>query len=73
MSKLSGTTYVTLPIGTSIELYTNICPKMGEEFRVIHIDTKKVVHKARVTGFDDHSRKTPQPLRVYEVRAVIIE
>lgn len=73
MSKPEGTTAVVFPIGTPIEFYSNSRPRKGQVIDIRHIDTKKVIQRARVTGFEDHSRKNPQPLKVYEVRAVITE
>jgi hypothetical protein len=51
--KIQATTYVICPIGTTIELYTEVKPTMGQEFDIRHIDTKKVVQRAKVTKFED--------------------
>ena len=69
MSKLVGTTAMVLPVGTPVEFCTLVLPRVGEEFKIIHVRTKKAVHRAKVTGFE--SKKSPQLLTVYEVRAVI--
>ena len=73
MNNIIATTYVALPVGTCIELYTNTRLREGQIFKIHHINTKKVVHKARVTGIEDRSRSTPQPLLVFLVRAVVIK
>jgi hypothetical protein len=71
MKKIEAYTYVTCPVGTTIELHQNIRPKIGQTFDVLHIDTKKVVNKARVLSVEDLSRKNPQPLLVYRISAKI--
>jgi hypothetical protein len=53
MSKVQATTYVICPIGITIELYTEARPAIGEEFDIRHIETKKVVQRARVTKCED--------------------
>jgi hypothetical protein len=71
MSKIQATTFVICPVGTTIELYTNDRPKIGEILKIRHIDTKKVVQEARVESVEDKSTATPQPLKVFRVIARI--
>jgi hypothetical protein len=70
MNKIAATTYVICPIGTTIELYTGARPTIGQEFDIRHIDTKKVVQRARVTSFEDANWNTRK--KHYHVLAEII-
>jgi hypothetical protein len=70
MSKITATTYVLIPIGTTIELYTEARPTVGQEFDIRHIDTKKVVQRAKVTKFEDANWNTRR--KHYHVFAEII-
>ena len=57
MNKLKATTYVICPIGTTIELYTDQQPAIGEAFNIRHIDTKKIIQKATVKSVEEISQK----------------
>lgn len=57
MSRIQATTFVICPIGTTIELYTNHKPAIGQEFDVRHIDTKKIVQRAKVTKIAEAGSK----------------
>lgn len=65
--KIKATTYVICPTGTPIELYQNRRPETGQVFDIRHIETKKVVQRAKVTGVDQLQPKW------FRVRAVITE
>lgn len=67
MSKIYATTYVICSVGTPIELYQSDKPKIGQLFDIRHINTKKIVQRAKVVGFDQLGPKW------FCVRAVITE
>jgi hypothetical protein len=67
MKKIRATTAVICPIGTPIDSYQDQRPKIGETFDIHHVRTKKIVQRARVTGFDQMAKN------YFHVRAVIVE
>jgi hypothetical protein len=71
VKKITATTAVICPIGTTIELYTPARPAIGQEFDITHIDTKKVVQRAKVTKFEDAKWNTRR--KHYRVLAEIIK
>lgn len=71
MRKIEATTFILCPIGTTIELYTAAKPAIGQEFDIKHIDTKKVVQRAKVTQFEDANWSTRR--KHYRVLAEIIK
>jgi hypothetical protein len=70
VKKITATTAVICPIGTTIELYTHVKPSIGQEFDITHIDTKKVVQRAKVTKIED---AWTTPRKNYRVLAEIIK
>ncbi len=68
---IQATTYVICPVGTTIELYTEVKPAIGQEFDIKHIDTKKVVQRARVRKFEDANWNSRR--KHYRVFAEIIK
>lgn len=70
MSTIKATTAVICPVGTTIELYTEHKPTRGETFDIRHVDTKKIVQRAKVTQFDDANWNTKR--KHYHVLAEII-
>lgn len=70
--KIRATTAVMLPVGTPIEQYgVDKKPRIGYTFDIYHIDTKKVVLRARVVGISPVEH--PRYGKSYTVRSVIIE
>ena len=70
MSRIKAYTCVICPAGTTIELYTNTRPAVGEVFQVRHIDTKKVVQDAKVTVIQDNPYKHPKYRVLAEVQSI---
>lgn len=70
INKAIATTYVICPVGTTIELYRDKPLPVGKVFDVYHIDTKKVVQRARVTSSVYHSVEAGR--KYYRVLAEII-
>jgi hypothetical protein len=71
MRKIRATTFVMLPIGTDIELYTPTRPTIGQEVEIKSIETKKIVHTAKVKHFEDAKWKTQR--KHYRVLAKIVK
>lgn len=68
MKKIQATTFVICPIGTTIELYTDHEPTIGQEFDVRHIDTKKIVQRAKVAKVEKAQKRYHVLAEITEVK-----